>query len=265
MSSRRDMFLALTVAGGLHGIALLSIDLPAGGIASGSGGQASISIAAAAPGLRAVVETWETPPEVALVAASMSAEPLVNISDKLTFATADSVLRRIEPPAQLSGAPDKQPDQFSLPEPIDRALADSQRPPARPAKRGGDEAIVRRVAAGAGGGVTRGQSQDVAAAVAMSPNALKAAQGAWAAAIQRRIARHQRFPKDARGSGRVRLTMIIRSDGQMTKVRVAKSSGDAAFDRAAVRAAQTAAPFPAAPKSLSEPWYNVGQWVSFNR
>ena len=65
MSSRSEMILALAAASGLHGLALVSIDLPAGGVASGSGGQASISIAATTPELRAVVEAWETPPNVA--------------------------------------------------------------------------------------------------------------------------------------------------------------------------------------------------------
>ena len=311
MSSRGDMILALTAAFALHGAALLSIDLPASGAASGAGGEASITIAAAVPELRAVVETWETPPAVvdevkpapspeaealpkpagawddhqvrdispgsldnpvlivapttASVAAALSNAPLVETSEKLASAAVDSVPKRIELPKPFEETPDKRPGVFVSPERPDRALATSKRPAARPSKNGSDEAIAGRVAEGAGGSVTRGTSSEVVAAVAVSPSAVKAAQAAWAAAIQSRIARHQRFPRRARGNGRVRLTMIIQADGRLTDVDVAESSGALAFDRAAVAAAKKAAPFPAAPKALSEPWYKVGQWVNFGQ
>jgi len=305
------MILALAAACGLHGLALVSIDVSAGGVASGSGGAASISIAAAAPGLRAVVEAWETPPEAADALQSVTAPetetfskppggwdevpvpdsppnslkvaelfaapatapasamlrnaPHVETSSKLVSGATDVALQRNNIAEPIADLPDTRPAPMASPAPLDRAVAVTERPPARPEKTGDDEAIARRVATGTGGGVTRGQSHNVAAAVAMSPNAAKVAQAAWAAAIQKRIARHQSFPKRARGTGRVRLTMIIRSDGRMTEVRISKSSGDAAFDRAAVAAAKKAAPFPAAPSALREPWYRVGQWVNFGR
>jgi protein TonB len=305
------MILALTVAFGLHGLALVSVDMSAGGVASGSGGTASISMAAAAPGLRAIVETWETPPEaivevklpqapadvappkpvglwddnpipskqakplevpdhrrapeITVIEATLRRAPAIEAFDKPVSVAKDAVVRQsaaVMPPEET---PDIRPEQRTSPESVDRALVASQRPLARRAGTGSDGPVARRVAEGAGGGVTRGQSQDVVVAAAMSPNSTKAAQAAWAAAIQKRIARHQRFPKGGRGTGRVRLTMRIRSDGRMTDVRVAISSGDTAFDRAAVAAAKKAAPFPAAPNGLSDPWYQVGQWVSFGR
>ncbi|MEK6217496.1 MAG: TonB family protein, partial [Boseongicola sp.] len=191
--------------------------------------------------------------------------PSPEMIDNPVSVAIDGVVRRTTAVMLPEERPDFEPGQLTSPEPVDRALVASQRPFARRAGTGSDEPVARRVAEGAGGGVTRGQSQDVVAAVAMSPNTTKAAQAAWAAAIQKRIARHQRFPKGSRGTGRVRLTMRIRSDGRMTDVRVAKSSGDTAFDRAAVAAAKKAAPFPVAPIGLSEPWYQVGQWVSFGR
>ena len=295
----------------MHGLALVSFDISAGSVASGSGGAASVSIAAATPGLRSIIETWETPPdasEAVKPTAATEAMPLpkppgawddvrfankspnslevpelfaapstspstptlpdapkVETNGKLVSASTDVALRPNTPPRPMADLPDVRPEQMPSPRPLDRALTTAERPPPRPAKPGSDQAITRRVSSGAGGGVTRGQSHNVAAAVAMSPNATKVAQAAWAAAIQKRIARHQRFPKRARGTGRVRLTMIIRSDGRLTEVRVAKSSGDAAFDRAAVAAAKKAAPFPAAPSALREPWYRVGQWVNFGR
>ncbi|MGI9389296.1 MAG: energy transducer TonB family protein [Boseongicola sp.] len=311
MSSRSELILALTASCAVHSLALMSIDLPAGGVASGSNGQAKISITAASPGLREAIEYWDTSPEVFEViklAAAPIAELLTKpagawddlaISDtqpdsiaipeltaapvttsvatalpeaprtasigKLDAPALDGSLARVEPSNSLAELPDRQPDPMTSPDPLDLAMVASIRPPARPIGNRNVEPVPQQVAKGAGGGVTRGQSQNDVAAVAMSQSATKEAQAAWAAAIQRRIARHQRFPKRARGTGRVRLTMIIHSGGQMTDVRVAKSSGDKDFDRAAVAAAKKAAPFPAAPKVLNEPWYRVGQWVSFGR
>jgi protein TonB len=103
------------------------------------------------------------------------------------------------------------------------------------------------------------------AVATLAPAAHQAAQAAWARKIQSRIARHQVFPRGVRGQGRVRLQMDILADGRLGAVRVDRSSGVAAFDKAAVRAARAAAPFPPAPEGLRRARYAFAQWVSFSR
>jgi protein TonB len=65
------------------------------------------------------------------------------------------------------------------------------------------------------------------------------AEQAYLAELQRAIGRHQRFPDDARKrrkTGTATLSFVIKSDGRIRSVRLAKSSGDASLDKAALQA-----------------------------
>jgi protein TonB len=65
------------------------------------------------------------------------------------------------------------------------------------------------------------------------------AEAAYLAALQRAIARHQRFPNDARRrrqTGVVTLSFVVQGDGRIRQVSIAKSSGEASLDEAAVQA-----------------------------
>ncbi|NNL19381.1 MAG: TonB family protein [Boseongicola sp.] len=154
------------------------------------------------------------------------------------------------------------PPSFEAPEPAERAVLETPRPEKRPEKRAPAPALVAR---GTGGGVGAGTLAATQVVATVSPVARKAAQAAWAGKIQSRIARHQSYPRSARGQGRVRLQMDILSDGRLGAVRVDRSSGVAAFDKAALRAAQSAAPFPPAPNGLDRTRYTFAQWVNFSR
>jgi protein TonB len=68
-----------------------------------------------------------------------------------------------------------------------------------------------------------------------------AAEAAYLAELQRAIARHQRFPDDARRrqrTGVATLSFVVLGDGRIRQVRVLSSSGDASLDEAAVEAMQ---------------------------
>ncbi len=65
------------------------------------------------------------------------------------------------------------------------------------------------------------------------------AEQVYLAELQRAIGRHQRFPDDARKrrkTGTATLSFVIKSDGRIRSVRLAKSSGDASLDKAALQA-----------------------------
>lgn len=67
------------------------------------------------------------------------------------------------------------------------------------------------------------------------------AEAAYLAELQRAIARHQRFPDDARKrhkTGVATLSFVVQRDGRIRQVRLAKSSGDASLDEAALQAMQ---------------------------
>ena len=144
----------------------------------------------------------------------------------------------------------------------DFAVAEAPRPVERPVRRASAPALVAR---GTGSGVVAGQLGTSSGPKPVPAALAQAAQAEWAGKIQSRIARHQRYPRGARGEGRVRLRMTIGTDGRLGNVVVDRSSGSANFDRAALRAAEAAAPFPAAPNTLNKSAYVFAQWVSFAR
>ncbi len=77
------------------------------------------------------------------------------------------------------------------------------------------------------------------AAGATSAAARAAAERAYLAELQRAISRHQRFPEEARQrrkTGVATVAFVVTADGRITQARIAKSSGDADLDQAAVAA-----------------------------
>jgi protein TonB len=119
------------------------------------------------------------------------------------------------------------------PKPPKRVEVADSRPddPARATQAGGPSsagATAARALAGPSG------------AAAASRSAGKA-EAAYLAELQRAIARHQRFPDEARKrhkTGVTTLSFVVQGDGSIRKVRIAKSSGDVNLDEAAVQAMQ---------------------------
>lgn len=86
-----------------------------------------------------------------------------------------------------------------------------------------------------------------------SPAVRASAERAYLAELQRAIARHQRFPEDARrrkATGVATLAFVVHADGRIGQVRVVKSSGDAALDQAAVSALARLGRFKPIPASI---------------
>lgn len=125
-------------------------------------------------------------------------------------------------------------------------------------------AVTRQIASGLGEAGTRGETR-AAPAPSVSKASQQAAASAWAAEIQRSIARHHAYPRGSRDEGRVRVAMVILASGKLSKVSVSRSSGSPSLDKAAIAAVKQAAPFPPAPSSLNDDWFEVGQWITFEQ
>lgn len=97
-----------------------------------------------------------------------------------------------------------------------------------------------------------------------SASARKSAKAKWARTIQSRIARKQKYPRGTRGSGRVTVVITLSRSGGLRGARVAKSSGVAAFDNAALKAVK-AARYPPAPKALRDATYSFQHVLRFSR
>lgn len=305
MIARGDFWLAIAAAAGLHIGALSLWPAGNSGGGSGADGDQTLSIATVDPAFQALVDSWERPPVAASVSETLPAPslsdappvpdreavvtratasvalpdmarpehapPQIPTPDALSvpaIVTADVALssklvapERPEPPAplEIAMAAVEAPLVTTAP-PAPKVVLPMQRPDPRPSR----PAVAERRAAGTGGGATAGTATANAARAASAAQQA-AAQAKWAADIQQRIARHQAYPRGTRASGRVQVTMVILRNGSLGEVTVARSSGAAPLDKAALRAVQLAAPFPPAPDALTDRWYRVGQWISFER
>ena len=305
MIARWDFAVMFAVAAGVHVAGFGYYASTGGFEGAGADGRAVISLEAAPEGIAALVAAWDAVPEVSVSVTEMDAPvgeadfvkmdvwgdgTVVSPSPKLAelpevaVAPVVSVVSGVLPMAynvsgEVSGVtarvdtvavavapglavPDAAPTGFEAPARVDPVEIASVRPTARPVQREASAAVVAR---GTGGGVSAGNLGEKRVVATLAPAARQAAQAAWAATIQARIARHQRYPRGTRGAGRVRLEIDILADGQLGAVRVDRSSGVAAFDRAALQAAKAAAPFPAAPKGLDRARFAFAQWVTFAR
>lgn len=153
----------------------------------------------------------------------------------------------------------------ALPPPKDIAPRMADRPEPRPERmQPAAPEVTRRVATGVGNDGTAGTTRTAPSAKALEASQ-QAATSEWASAIQRRIGRHQAYPRGARAEGRVRVAMVVMPDGRLDRVSVVQSSGADLLDAAALAAVRSAAPFPPAPEMLTDKWFNVGQWITFER
>lgn len=143
--------------------------------------------------------------------------------------------------------------------------AEAPTPEARPAQEQRQASVDSQAqqAAGSGGTTQAGTSN------ASSVKALGKAQearllSAWGAKIRSRIERQKRFPRGERGSGRVMVRITVTRDGVISAAGIARSSGSAAFDQAAMTAVSRAGRMPAAPDDLAQASFSFDLPMDFN-
>lgn len=88
-------------------------------------------------------------------------------------------------------------------------------------------------------------------------------QARWGLRIQRRVHRRLIYPRGATGTGTARVALTIDRSGRLAALRLTRSSGVAAFDRAALSAVRRAGRFPPAPEGLDLALYSFSLSLSF--
>ena len=294
MSAHWQAGLALVLAAGLHLGAFASRDGPAGAVSAGAGGADLLSLQAQDAVIADLVAAWDRPPAPVAQPAAMAVPDLPppprtraasDVVPVITPAAPPTATpHRAEPapsfPVALPAPPpvpapqrqDAPPSQATaVPAPEAVALSSPAKPkarhaqpaaptkPAASAKPAGtmkpSAPLPAQKAAGAGGGALAGKGGSGAAA-SLSAGRSDDLRAAWVATIRTRIERHKAHPPAARGaSGTVGLRLTISRSGQLAGVKVAKSSGHAALDAAALRAVTAAGAFPPAPQGLADPQY----------
>jgi protein TonB len=214
---------------------------------------------------------WSTP---ALSAAAPSLPPpRPDQGPRPQDAQRDANPRRAAPPALTAPTRMQRPgtDRTAPPPPgsTEHATARSPRPPQRPDRPAPDTAAPSRaatsapqparVAEGQGGGATEGRAT-AETAPALSAGARQTLMSRWGAQIMARV---ERARPRVHGSGQVVLNLRVARNGRLTGLSVARSSGDAALDSAALAAVRRAGRFPAAPGALTEASYGFSLPIRF--
>lgn len=132
-------------------------------------------------------------------------------------------------------------------------------PPHKPAQKAA-QAGGRARGAGAGAAAGHGGRAKMSAPRAGA----RALMAGWGARITAGVERHKHYPLAAGVAlGTTGVALTVLRDGRLQAVAVARSSGVAALDLAAVQAVRAAAPFPPAPAGLSAPSYAFTLRVKF--
>lgn len=153
------------------------------------------------------------------------------------------------PPPPPPPEPEPEPKPKVKPEP-------KPKPKAKPSDRNkaASQGSVTQKAAGTGGTQQAGSS-DTSKVKALSKGKEAKLLTVWGSKIRTRIERRKKSPRGVKGGGTTHLNLRVSPAGQLLSVSVAKSSGNAKLDRAALSAVKRAGKFPKAPKELGKQSY----------
>ncbi|MFV0514188.1 MAG: TonB family protein [Jhaorihella sp.] len=166
--------------------------------------------------------------------------------------------------AETPRAEMRRPD-IARPDAPPRAERTTPAPPPKTAGPAKSPATAPPRAASAGG-AKAGQTAPVTGtghAPSVSAAARDRAQAEWGARIQRKVHRRLIYPRGATGGGTARVALSVDRAGRLTALRLVRSSGMAAFDRAALNAVRRAGRFPPAPDSLTRASYTFSLSLAF--
>ncbi|WP_339113635.1 TonB family protein [Thioclava sp. GXIMD2076] len=269
------------VAAALHVLAFGLVSRDEGSMSAGAAGDAMVSLEAADAQVADMVEQWENP-QVPEPVMQLSSEPPVIQPPKIELPPSDLPMLTDAPPipevekAEPEVPPE--PERSALaPEATERPMARPERPaPKRQAKpeptpepaRKSDRTSAAQAAQAASGSGNRGAAGENGQAKAATLSKAQAdnLRGRWGAQIRQRIERRKRYPSAARGAqGQAVVRLTVSAAGQLVSVSLARSSGNAAIDQAAVTAVQRAGQFPAAPRGLGASSLSFSLPMSFAR
>jgi protein TonB len=87
----------------------------------------------------------------------------------------------------------------------------------------------------------------------------------WGRKISAYFDLHKRYPKDKSRSTKVKVSLVLNRRGNVVSVDVMESSGDAAFDEAAVSMIRRSDPVPPPPAGLTEDQFSFNLDVNFTK
>ncbi|WP_204115227.1 TonB family protein [Shimia biformata] len=275
--AEKTTFAALALA--LHVLAMGEV-LKGGAEAGGTGGEALVSVRAAAAQIETMVAQWDRPPDAQQVVEM--AEPLVPTVDQTTpdrvavdLPTAPRANARLT--TQEAATSPKLPEvDTQAPQPpgasveeapqLPKPQADPPKPKAQPAEKPQSASAGRAAQKAAGQGGSQSAGQNGASSVkTASKGQQDKALAVWGAKVRNRIERAKRYPSGTRATGRVVVGLVVSRDGRLLSVSLRKSSGDPKLDQAALAAVKRAGKFAKAPKELTKTQYTFSLPIGFAR
>lgn len=160
---------------------------------------------------------------------------------------------------RVSKRPKERPDQLVA----SNSTVMSNQAPDQKQTQQNSAATQKQVAAGAASGQNAGQKKATTAAT-LSASQRQSLMATWGASIRNGVDRRKRSPSGTTATGTAVLHLTVSPEGRLLGAALAKSSGDARLDRAALQAAQSAR-MPKAPKGLTDPNYKFNLPVAFTR
>lgn len=159
------------------------------------------------------------------------------------------------PPPPPPPEPEPEPEPEPAPKPKVKPEP-KPKPKAKPSDRNkaASQGSVTQKAAGTGGTQQAGSS-GISKVKALSKGKEAKLLTVWGSKIRTRIERRKKSPRGVKGGGTTHLNLRVSPAGQLLSVSVAKSSGNANLDQAALSAVKRAGKFPKAPKELGKQSY----------
>jgi protein TonB len=236
---------------------------------AGEAGDGALTLSGANAALQDTVAQWNSPPEVDMQApappprpAELSMPPEIAVLAQSPRTTLTSPLPMLQ--AESAFTPDSPPPQ-PPPSPKPKPRAKEQTPPKAPAKTTPMAAVKTSSATerpkGKGGAQATGQNGS-GQQTATSANPGQMAR--WGGAIRTSIERRKQYPAGSHAKGSVSLAITVSSTGALTGLSIAKSSGDAVLDHAALAAVKRAR-LPKAPAGIAAGAHRFTLSVSFAR
>lgn len=268
MKALPEATLFLSAAAGLHLLAFSLLSAPTGSAgAAGDGGEALITLAAAPARIAALIDAWETPPQVtpdtpALHAPEQPHPDTPQATPDQTRPTLPSAPGLPQTDSTRAPALDTSP---AKPQPAPKPQAKPQPKPKPAAKPQSKPSAPSAAQKSAGQGQTGAAGAAKTQSPSLSKSQARSLTAQWAGQILSRIERKKRFPPSARGrSGAVSLTLTVTANGTLQSAQVSRSSGHAALDGAAMQAVQRAGRFPAAPAALGKGPFRLTLKIRFS-
>lgn len=271
----REIAVFGSLALGVHIAAWSVTSGTSGATSAGRDGADEVTLIAATASQAAMVSTWQRAPEATTQPPPELATPTLDaptLPKPAAQSNPSPGLRLPESTPTLSApqralTPDIDTEAAAPPV----RMAASKRPKPRPDKR---EVFApsptetrqqpRKVAQGSGSSQQAGQdnASDLQSANAARANALRAQ---WGASIYAKIRRNMQYPRGLNDDGTARLALRVASNGRLQDLRLTRSSGNAAIDRAALRAVSRAGRFNKAPQGLSGSSHDFSLSLTFTR